>query len=120
MRKFSGWSDYTVLVFPGKDGTFSSQVCAIPVDMLASGKSGKLVLNPIYRIIRHTKDGYHIRRRREYDTWELECLLMLKAMPHHLFLENEVMKDMKANCISGKVVKLLRRGVIVEVPNNFI
>ena len=64
--------------------------------------------------------GGDIWRRREIDKWELECVSMLKAMPHQLLLRHDIVNDLKANRVSEGMVTLLRRGVILEIPEHFM
>lgn len=114
------WSDYTIVVHKRENETLLNSSFIIAREWLASTKKGKLVINPIYRVFSRSKDGIHFWRRRENDKWELECLGMLKAMPLDIFVPSNIMDDIKHNRVSEEIDPLLKRGVIVEVPTNFI
>ncbi len=90
------------------------------LEQLLTTVKGKLVINPIYRVVKTSKKGACLRRRRECVAWELECLSMLKAMPHEIFISSTILNDMQISRLSPPVISLLKRGVIIEVPQNFI
>lgn len=99
--------------------TVDNLVLHLPVEFLAGSKNGKLIINPIYRIISRSGEGIHIWRKRENEKWELEALLMMKAMPLHILLQTHILEDARKNIISAEVLSLLQRGVLIEVPKFF-
>jgi len=114
------WSDYTIIVHKRENETLVNSSFTLALELLASMRKGKLVINPIYRVLSRSKDGVHLWRRREHDKWELECLAMLKAMPLDIFIPFNIVEDIKQNRVSEEMEPLLKRGVILEVPTNFI
>ncbi len=114
------WSDYTIVVQKREHEAPVNPSFTIALEWLASTKKGKLVINPIYRIFSRSKDGVHLWRRREHDKWELECVGMLKAMPLDIFIPSRILDDIKNRRISREMEPLLRRGVVLEVPNDFV
>ncbi len=114
------WSDYTIVVHKRGNETLVNSSFTISLDSLASTRKGKLVINPIYRVFSRSKNGVHLRRRRENDKWEFECLGMLKAMPLEIFIPSNILTDIEHNRVSEEMDPLLRRGIIVNVPMNFI
>lgn len=114
------WPDYTIVIHRREDTTLLKTSFTIALDSLASTRKGKLVINPIYRVFSRSKDGVHFWRRREHDKWELECLGMLKAMPLDVVIPSNIMNDIKHNRVSEEMEPFLKRGVIVELPIDFI
>lgn len=113
-------SDYCLIASKSSLPSENEYVFEVPTEFLASGRKGKLVINPIYRIVTDSPEGIHLCRRRENEKWELENLMMLKAIPYEVVLPRALIQDLHNNRYSKEMLPLLQRGVILEVPENFI
>lgn len=94
-------------------------VFRLPSELLATEK-GQLIINPIYKVISRSREGLHLWRKRENEKWELECLMMIKAMPLQILLPLHIMEDVRNRRISASMRRLLLRGIILEVPKYFV
>ena len=120
MSESAIWSDYIIVVHKRKGETIVNPPYSIALDVLVSTKGGKLIINPIYRVLSRSKDGVQLQRRRADQKWEFECLAMMKAMPLDLFIPTSIMNDVKQHRVTQEMEPLLRRGVVLAVPTNFI
>lgn len=114
------YSEYTIIATKSSQLQENQFISQISRNYLASGTKGKLIINPIYRSFSKSKDGIRYWRQRENDKWEFENLLMMKAMPLEIVLPWNVIRAVQENLISPEMDVLLRHGVILEVPINFI
>lgn len=113
-------SDFTIIAYKGGQRKINLSPIDGEIEFLASGRKHKMVINPIYRIITKSKEGILLRRRRQEENWELECMMMMKAMPLEIFLPAKIIHDIKNNECSEEMLPLLQRGVIIEVPSSFM
>ncbi|MBI5215915.1 MAG: hypothetical protein HY960_09185 [Ignavibacteriae bacterium] len=114
------YSEYTIMGTKFSQPEEIQMKHQLPCDLLASGTNGKLIVNPVYRYLSKSKEGIHYWRRREHDKWELENLLMMKAMPLEIVLPWNIIRAVQENLISPEMDAYLKQGVIIEVPLNFV
>lgn len=77
-----------------------------------------LVVNPMYRV-RRRAGGLELRRRRAAPLWELETLQMLKVLPPRWTIGPDVVEAIRARRMTDELRRLLRAGVLLEVPEGF-
>ena len=113
-------SDYTVLAYKCSQTMTDEIAFDIPIEFFVYRKRSKLVINPIYRIFSKSKKSIHVWRQRQNEKWELECLMMLKAMPLEIEISIIIMNNLRDNILSEEMIPLLNRGIILEVPENYM
>lgn len=113
-------SDFTIIVY--KDGYRKSNLQMIDGEMVFffPDEKNKISINPMYRISSKSKQGVLLRRLRQEENWELECIMMMKVMPLEIFLPTNVLDDIHAKRFTAETRALLHRGVLLAVPETFI